>query len=290
MKLSRIICATTFAVLVSSLAAVADPEIPKPEIVKPESVNEQAWTLRWADEFNGPAGSPPDSRSWNIETGGHGFGAHELQTYQDRPENLALDGQGNLVITVRLEDYGGFTSARIHTREKIEFTYGAMEIRAKLPSGAGLGAAIWTGGFGNETPWPLCGERDIVEVFGADASRAVSSLVGASKENEDVMVGQSESYVFPQGQDVTGWHVYRYEYAFSLDDRPEEMRFYVDGQLYRRARADWFPGQWVFGKYKHFLLLNVAVGGDRPWGSPTGETQLPQQMVVDYVRLYDVAR
>ncbi len=246
--------------------------------------------LSWADEFNGPAASAPDARNWTLETGDHGFGAQELQTYTDSPDNISLDGQGNLVITVRREDYGAYTSARIHTRGKLEFHYGAIEVRAKLPSGDGLGAAIWTGGFGKGVPWPLCGERDILEVFGADTTRIVSTLMGASKENKRAVIAQSESYVFPEGEDVTGWHVYRHEYRFSPDDRPEEMHFYVDGKLYRRARPDWFGGEWLFSKYKHFLVMNIAVGGDRPWGSPTDATELPQQMIVDYARFYDVKR
>ena len=249
---------------------------------------QERWVLRWSDEFSGPVGNPPNSAIWTMEEGAHGFGGEELQAYTARPQNVSLDGHGNLVITALEESYGpvGYTSGRIHTRGKKEFRYGAIEIRAKLPSGYGVGAAAWTCCFGKGVAWPGCGERDIWEVFGADASRVVSSLVASSKLNEAVPVGQSESYYFPKGQDVTDWHVYRHEYVPARGKEPEEMRFYVDGTLYRRAKPEWFPGVWTFDRYNHFLLLNIAIGGDRPWGRPVPTTTFPQQMVVDYVRFY----
>ncbi len=251
---------------------------------------QRTWKLRWSDDFIGPAGVSPDPHFWTLEQGNHGFGAEELQAYTARPQNVSLSGRGELIITALREDYEGlaYTSGRIHTRDKVEFRYGAIEIRAKLPSGHGIGAAAWTGGFGKGVSWPRCGERDIWEVFGGDATRIVSSLIGPSKLDLSVPAGQSESYYFPEGQNVSGWHIYRHEFtpAGGLDE-PEEMRFYVDGQLYRRARPDWFGGEWVFNQQNHFLVFNIAIGGERPWGLPDISTEFPVRMIIDYVRLYD---
>ncbi len=260
-----------------------------PAWAQEDQENAQKWKLRWAEDFIGPAGSLPDPKHWSVEKGSHGFGSEELQAYTARAQNVSLNGQGELVITALREDYEGmaYTSGRIHTRDKVEFRYGAIEIRAKLPFGYGIGAAAWTGGHGKGVPWPQCGERDIWEVFGADYTRIVSTLIGSSKLDENVPVGQSESYIFPQGQGVNGWHIYRHEYLPSHGDEPQEMRFYVDGQRYRRSRADWFPGVWTFHQYNHFLVLNIAIGGDRPWGLPDPATPFPQRMVIDSIRLYD---
>ena len=249
------------------------------------------WKLRWEDAFDGPAGSLPDSRYWTVETGAHGFGAGELQAYTDHPQNISINGRGELVISALRERFAdvAYTSGRIHTRGKQEFKYGAVEVRAKFPCGYGIGPAIWTSGFDKGDPWPWVGERDIVEVIGAECAKIATTLIGASKLDRNVQTGGAEYYYFPEGQDATGWHVYRHEFAPAQADQSEEMRFYVDGNLYRRTQPEWFGGVWNFDKYDHFLLLNVAVGGDRPWGFPSPDTPFPQSLTVDYVRFYDFA-
>ena len=255
-----------------------------------EEGSEDNWKIRWSEDFIGPAGSLPDPRHWTVEAGNDGFGTGQLQAYTARPQNVSLDGQGDLVITALRESYGGmaYTSARIGTRDKSEFRYGAIEIRAKLPFGAGVGAAAWTGGFGKGVAWPKCGQRGIFEVFGADFGRVVSRLVGASQMDEKAPVSQAEPFIFPEGQGVNGWHVYRHEYLPARGNSPEEMRFYVDGKMYRRSRPQWFPGVWTFNQFDHFLVLNIAIGGDNPWGLPDPTTPFPQRMIVDYARLYDL--
>lgn len=130
------------------------------------------WALVWHDEFDGPAGSPPDPTFWNFDIGGHGWGNREWQFYTDRPENAALDGRGHLVITARPADpaadlrcwYGPcrYTSARLHTKAKVEFTEGRVEARLRLPHGQGLWPAFWMlGADFPATHWPDCGEIDI---------------------------------------------------------------------------------------------------------------------------------
>src|SRR5690349_16008962 len=94
-----------------------------------------AGRLLWSDEFDAPAGTPPDPRWWLHETGGHGWGNGELQDYTDLPENAAHDGEGNLVIRA-MRKGDGFTSARLVTRGRYAFRYGRLECRALLPGGA----------------------------------------------------------------------------------------------------------------------------------------------------------
>ncbi len=106
------------------------------------------WRLVWGDEFDGPAGSPPDPGRWTREVGGHGWGNQELQHYTARRENVALDGAGTLVITARREPMGtrAFTSARLSSRGRFEQRYGRFEARLKLPGGQGLLARVLDAG------------------------------------------------------------------------------------------------------------------------------------------------
>ena len=127
-----------------------------------------ARTLVWEDDFDGPAGSPPDPARWTAELGGGGWGNEELQTYTDDPANLALDGEGNLLITAVGSAAGdgerAWTSARITTLDKAHFRYGRIEVRARVPAGRGLWAAGWTMGKNiREVGWPAGGEIDVVE-------------------------------------------------------------------------------------------------------------------------------
>ena len=109
-------------------------------------------SLIWADEFEGPRGSPPDPGRWTLDTG-YGWGDAELQSYTDRPSNVSLDGEGNLAITARQEKYTGadgatarYTSGRLNTQEKFEFAYGKVEARIQSPAGRGLLPAFWAAG------------------------------------------------------------------------------------------------------------------------------------------------
>ena len=105
-------------------------------------LEERSWQLVWEDEFEGDAGQSPNSSNWtyDIGTGDNGWGNGEFQYYTDRPENVSLDGIGNLAITARSESFAGsgFTSARIKTQGLFEQAYGRFEARIKLPTGRGI--------------------------------------------------------------------------------------------------------------------------------------------------------
>ncbi|HSC37013.1 MAG TPA: glycoside hydrolase family 16 protein, partial [Chitinophagaceae bacterium] len=122
--------------------------------------------LVWSDEFNYKG--LPDSTKWRYETGGHGWGNHELEFYTARrPENARVE-DGKLIIEARKEPWQGmqYTSARLSTKGKSDWQYGRIEVRAKLPKGRGTWPAIWMLGAVNPLKWPDDGEIDIMEHVG----------------------------------------------------------------------------------------------------------------------------
>ncbi|MBE9939724.1 ricin-type beta-trefoil lectin domain protein [Cellulosimicrobium cellulans] len=235
--------------------------------------------LLWSDEFDGAAGSAPNPAVWNHETGAHGWGNAELQNYTASRANSALDGQGNLVITARREGDGSYTSARMTTQGKYQPQYGRIEARIQIPRGQGIWPAFWMlGGSFPGTPWPSSGEIDIMENVGFEPHRVHGTVHGPGYSGGSGITGM---YQHPQG-----WSFADTFHTFAVDWKPGEITWFVDGQQFHRVtRASVGANAWVFDQ-PFFLILNVAVGGQWP-GYPDGTTQLPQQMKVDYVRVYD---
>jgi beta-glucanase (GH16 family) len=233
----------------------------------------------WQQEFDGPAGAAPDASVWNHETGDHGWGNEELQNYTASRANSALDGQGNLVITARREADGSYTSARMTTKDRYEPEYGRIEARIQIPRGQGIWPAFWM--LGADFPqvrWPDSGEIDIMENVGKEPHRVHGTVHGPGYSGGG---GISGMYQHPQN-----WSFADDFHTFAVDWKPGEITWYVDGQQYHRVtRASVGSNAWVFDQ-PFFLILNVAVGGLWP-GYPDGSTQLPQQMKVDYIRVFD---
>jgi len=242
------------------------------------------WTLTWSDEFDGPPGALPDAARWVHDVGGHGWGNQELQTYTDRGRNASLGGDGTLQIRAFAEDFVGadgvrraYTSARLKTLGRFDQAYGRFEARLRLPAGQGLWPAFWMMGADiEEVGWPRCGEIDVMEHLGGDPT-LVHAAVHAPLGSRDFR-SASGTFTMPGGVS-NAFHVYAVEWE------PGVIRFLADGILYRTVvPQDLAPGAWVFDK-PFFILLNVAVGG--VWGGPPdGSTVFPQQMAVDYVRVY----
>ena len=245
-----------------------------------------SYTLVWFDEFNGPDGSAPDHGKWVIETGANRWGNAELESYTNRPENVRIE-QGQLVITARKEIYTGsdgvrknFTSARLKTEGLFSQTYGRFEARIKIPAGQGMWPAFWM--LGNDIKsngWPKCGEIDIMENIGKEPATVHASLHGPSSNapTNDM----TSIFSLPEGKKLADdYHLYAVEWE------PGTLRFYLDSSLYATFTSQNWPaaGPWVFD-HPFFLILNLAVGGDWP-GSPDNTTAFPQQMLVDYVRVY----
>ena len=245
------------------------------------------WSLTWSDEFDGPGGSRPDSSKWSFDIGGNGWGNKELETYTSHSANSYIEG-GRLVIKVRKETFTGpdsitrnYTSARLITKNKFSRAYGRFEARIKIPYGQGIWPAFWILGDNIDTAgWPNCGEIDIMENIGREPSIVHGTFHGPGYSGGS---GIGAAYKLPGGRKFSDdFHM------FGIEWQPNVMRFYVDGLLYKtRTPADLPPGaSWVFD-HPFFIILNVAVGGAWP-GNPDATTVFPQQMLVDYVRVYQL--
>jgi beta-glucanase (GH16 family) len=231
--------------------------------------------LLWSDEFDEPAGSPPDPSSWTFELGAGGWGNGELQRYTDEVANAAQDGLGSLVVTARSLPSGGFTSARIISKGSVELRYGRIETRVRVPAGAGLWAAIWALGADiDSVAWPDCGEIDIVEQLGREPHRVFGTIHGPGFAGANGFSGASE----------LRWPVSDGFHVFAVEWRRQLIEWSVDDHAYHSATPADVPGPWVFD-HPFYLLINLAVGGDL--GGPVAdETRFPASLLVDYIRLY----
>ena len=249
------------------------------------SPDRAGWKLVWSDEFNGPDGSPVDPSKWVFETGGNGWGNHELEYYTERPAN-ALQRGGNLVITVSREKYSGadgvsrdYTSARLKTEGKFWEKYGRFEARIKIPEGQGIWPAFWMLGADiGKLGWPSCGEIDIMENIGKEPRVIHGTIHGPGYSGDN---GIGSPFSLPDhARFADDFHIYAVEW------QPKAIRFYVDDHLYATRTPAEIPqgAKWVYN-HPFFVLLNVAVGGDWP-GTPDSTTPFPQSMLVDYVRVY----
>jgi beta-glucanase (GH16 family) len=246
-----------------------------------------SWTLVWSDEFDGPAGSAPNPANWRDNLGNKeadGWGNHELEYYTPAPKNAFLDGQGQLVIRAEKTPNAGpcwngspcaYTSGRILTQGKVNFSYGKVEARIKLPAGQGIWPAFWALGEGSE-PWPALGEIDIMEYVGKTPNQVYGTAHGPGYSGANGL-GKSYTAATPIDRD---FHVY------TLIKRPNELIWQIDGIEFQHLTPASLPagGRWVFEK-PFFIILNLAVGGDWP-GSPDASTPFPAQMNVDWVRIY----
>jgi beta-glucanase (GH16 family) len=256
--------------LVLTACSMSDQE----EFITPPLEWERAgWELVWGDEFNGDT---INSENWTFNTGGSGWGNKEWQYYTDRPENARVE-DGRLVIEARQEIYLGskYTSARIITQYLHEWAYGRVEARMKLPTGQGVWSAFWM--LGNDIDkigWPNCGEIDIIENIG-EPNTIYGTLHGPGYSAGD---GVGTSHIISETALNQGFHVYAIEWE------PGEIRWYLDDHLFQKLTDGDVPGDWVYD-HPFFIIFNLAIGGNWP-GYPDGSTEFPQQLIVDYVRVY----
>lgn len=245
-----------------------------------QTLPERSWTLTWSDEFEGTAGSSPNNTKWtyDIGVGNNGWGNSELQHYTNRPINVQLNGEGQLVITARKESYAGsgFTSARIKTQGLFSQTYGRFEARIKTPTGPGIWPAFWLLGDNiTEVSWPQCGEIDIMEQRGQQPAITHGSVHGPGYFGANA---KTKPFGLMSGRFDTEFHLYAIEWGEDYID------FFIDDYLFQRIQPQDLTGEWVFNK-PFFMILNIAVGGNYV-GYPTTGTPFPQAMVIDYVRVY----
>jgi beta-glucanase (GH16 family) len=243
------------------------------------------WALSWSDEFNGPSGSAPDPAKWVYDIGGNGWGNKELEYYTDSRKNSYADGGGNLVIKAIKEEFKGsqYTTARLKTQGKFSQAHGKFEARMKLPFGQGIWPAFWMLGDDITTVgWPACGEIDIMEHIGKEPSTIHGTAHGPGYSGGEAI---GKAIEIPDGKKASdAFHV------FTIEWEPQQIRWYMDGKLYHTLTPSNLPAgkKWVFD-HPHFLILNLAVGGQWP-GYPDQTTTFPQTMLVDYVRVYRAQR
>jgi len=234
--------------------------------------------LIWSDEFEGPAGSPPDPAKWVYDLGGGGWGNRELETYTDSRANSYLDGEGHLVIRAHEIAPGKFTSARLKSQGKFDVTYGRVEARIKIPYGQGIWPAFWMLGSNiSEKDWPQCGEVDVMENIGREPDIVHGTVHGPGYSGGN---GITKPFQLAAGRFADDYHVYAVEWS------PEHIEFQVDGHPYQTVTPASLPAgtKWVFDR-PFFILLNLAVGGEWP-GNPNKTSVFPQTMLVDYVRVW----
>lgn len=235
-------------------------------------------TLVWADEFSG---NTLNAATWNFESGNGsgGWGNNELEYYTNSTKNVFVSN-GNLIIEARKESVGGFnySSARLTTQNKQSFTYGRVDIRAKLPKGQGLWPALWMLGNNITTVgWPASGEIDIMELLGQDPAKSYGTLhYGASSATH---ASKGSPYTLSTGSFYDQFHV------FSMDWQQDQVKLYVDNNLFLTVnKTDLGPAPYPFNA-PFFFIFNVAVGGNWP-GSPDATSTFPQRMIVDYIRVF----
>ncbi|MDR5589235.1 family 16 glycosylhydrolase [Christiangramia sp. SM2212] len=245
-----------------------------------QNISAQCPNIVWQDEFDG---NSLDLTKWNYQIGDGcdqnicGWGNNELQSYQQ--DNVEVSN-GTLKITARKERIRGsqYTSGRINSKGKGDFTYGRFEASIKLPQGDGLWPAFWMLST-NETygSWPQSGEIDIMEYVASTPDE----ILGYIHYGDLYPNNQSQGNTYNLLNDV----YYNDFHEFAIEWEPGEIRWYMDGILFStKTPEDLDPANWPFDKDFHFLL-NVAVGGNL--GGPVTDSMLPATMEVDYVRVYD---
>lgn len=237
------------------------------------------YKLMWSDEFDGTA---LNTANWNYEigTGSGGWGNNELQYYTNSTNNIFVK-DGYLTIKAIKEQKGNsnYTSARITTRGKVDYKYGRFEASIKLPSGRGIWPAFWMMPTNSVYGiWPNSGEIDIMEHVGYSAGN-VHSTIHCELYNGGKGT-QKGSYKYLGNTIYDDFHLYAVEWF------PDKMIFYVDDiVVFTYTPATRTQANWPFDQ-KFYMILNVAVGGN--WGGVQGvdENIFPQEMVIDYVRVY----
>ena len=257
---------------------------PEPDPVVQEPEEPKTYQLVWSDEFDG---SEIDTNKWEFQIGDGtaegipGWGNNELEYYTDRTENAFIE-EGNLVIQALQENYQGaaYTSARLRTKDLADWTFGRFEIRARMPKGQGIWPAIWMlptlEVFGG---WPKSGEIDIMELVGHEPEKVHGTVHYGPEWPNNQFSGRP--YELSSGDFSEDFHV------FSIEWTTNNIDFFVDGNnFFRVAPSTTSPHTYPFNQVFH-LIMNVAVGGNWP-GNPDSETEFPQRMEVDYVRVYQL--
>ena len=251
------------------------PPPPPPPPVVHEWVFEN--TASWTDEFN--TDGAPDATKWGYDVGGNGWGNNELQNYTNGLNDSISNGTLKIVAK-KVEFSNIYTSARMVTKNKADWLYGRVEVKAKLPKGRGTWPAIWMlptdNAYGG---WPNSGEIDIMEHVGYDLNNVHFTL------HAQAFYGANGKGAGKYLSSVTdSFHIYRLDWA------PYGIRGYYDNELiFEYLNNGTGSATWPYDKKFH-LLLNIAIGGN--WGGAQGvdDTIFPTTMEIDYIRVYPFTR
>ena len=263
----------------SSVTSASSVTLSSCSVTLPESSSGESPYL-WNDEFDGAA---IDTSKWTFEigTGSSGWGNNEKEYYTGRKENAYVQ-DGILHIRANKEDYegSGYTSARMITKGKFTFTYGTVEARIALPVGKGIWPAFWMLGENiDKVSWPACGEIDIIETINDES--IVYGTHHWQYEGQHASYGNSTSdfHGAKKELDITQFHTYKLTWDEKL------IAMYVDDFKYHEMSIEDNAGGTEAFPKPQFFLLNVAVGGNWP-GFEIDDSQFPNEMLVDYIRVY----
>lgn len=287
--LNHILTQISLSCCLSLISCSLFAQQPTTSIVTPEKAG---YELFWADEFE--SNGEPHSDHWSHEIGF--VRNREHQWYQ---EDNAEIKDGKLVITGRREwiknpgyipshsdwrlnrEYAEYTSSSLHTRGKVAFQYGWVEVRAKIDTAAGLWPAIWT--LGKDHGWPANGEIDIMEYYLVEGEPTILANAAWAHANkraawDEVKIPFSEISAGDPDW-VSRFHIWE------MDWTSEYIRIYLDGNLLNEVDLNETVNPDGFNPFQqpHFLLLNLAIGENG--GDPSG-TEFPRQYEIDYVRIY----
>lgn len=254
--------------------------------VSNKSINkmiDKQWKLKWADEFEKEI---IDSNNWTLQIVKAGRFNEEWQRYTSSNKNAYIENNCLVIKAIHESDKHGlnqYTSARLHTANKQTWKYGKIAARIKLPQGKGIWPAFWMLGAnidenGGDTPWPQCGEIDILELYGTKDDGLIESNVHyADSSDSHAMLGAT-SFKLDNGKFADEFHV------FELEWDENQLTWFVDGEQF--AEMDISSDDLNAFHKEFFILLNLAVGGTHA-GRPNETTNFPQHMYVDWVRVFE---
>ena len=247
------------------------------------------WVLRWADEFYGPS---LNTVHWTRLVVPEGTFNNEFQRYVDGFTNSFITNLGDGMLVIKAihdgptTNAGDYSSARLKTEGALDWKYGKIMARIKMPKGGkGIWPAFWMLGANNnedgygDVQWPACGEIDIVEMIGSETSSDLTNekKVYANLFWDDGSEASSLSFTNYTNVLSDNFHIYEIEWdATKIIWRFDNIQ-YKEENITGADKLEFHQN--------FFIIINLAVGGNWP-KYPTPQTEFPQYMYVDWVRVY----
>lgn len=227
------------------------------------------------DDFNG---NELNMKHWNYEEGDGcpdlcGWGNNEKQIY-DR--NYVKVKDGNLVITA-VKKGDQYYSGKINSKDKLEFTYGIIEVRAKVATTKGLWPAIWMLGADiSEVSWPASGEIDILEYIGREPGKVFTSLHTPASHGNTINTKKTKIEGIEEG-----FHIYKAVWT------KDYIEFFVDDQQVYKFTPEQYDAKHYPFRKDFYFLINMAVGGNLG-GAEINDKALPDKFYVDYIKVTEL--